>query len=111
MITTEPRPLGASAFRHNRMTSSFGGMLHAVEKLGTGDEGDAEAGRGEHPPGIARIALQIVGSALDRADGDGVGDKIRLKARLDDKQATDLLQHRHWLSKRHANGVVPPFPD
>jgi hypothetical protein len=48
---------------------------------------------------------------FDRANGDGVSHQIRFQARLDDKQATDLAKLRHWLSKRHANGAVPPFPD
>jgi len=52
-----------------------------------------------------------VHAALDRAQSNGIGDEIGLKTRLDDKQPADLLQFRHWLSQRHANGVVPPFPD
>jgi len=50
-------------------------------------------------------------AAFDRADGDRVSHEIRFQACLDDKQATDLPKHLHWLSKRHANGAVPPFPD
>jgi len=51
-----------------------------------------------------------MGSALDRADGNGIGDEKRLEARLDGEQSAKFLE-RHRLSKRHANGAVPPFPD
>jgi hypothetical protein len=49
-------------------------------------------------------------SALDGADGDRIGYEIRLQARLDDKQATDLLKHRH--GKANAEQMAPfrPFP-
>jgi len=37
-------------------------------------------------------------AAFNGADGNGVGYQERLETRLDDKQAADLLKHRHWLS-------------
>jgi hypothetical protein len=52
-----------------------------------------------------------VHAAFDRADGDCIGNEIGLKTGLDNEQSADLLQSRHWLNQRHANGVVPPFPD
>jgi hypothetical protein len=50
-------------------------------------------------------------AAFDGADRNRVSDEIGLKAGLDDKQPADVTNSRHWLSKRHANGAVPPFPD
>jgi len=37
-------------------------------------------------------------AAFNGAEGNGVGYQERLKTRLDDKQAADLLKHCHWLS-------------
>jgi hypothetical protein len=34
-------------------------------------------------------------AAFNGAEGNGVGYQERLETRLDDKQATDLLKHRH----------------
>jgi hypothetical protein len=56
------------------------------------------ARRGRRQPtnaSIAGIILHVVNAALDRSDGDRVGDKIGLKARLDDKQSADLAKLRH----------------
>jgi hypothetical protein len=50
-------------------------------------------------------------AALDRSDSDRVSDEIGLKTGLDGEQPADLAKTCHWLSKRHANGAVPPFPD
>jgi hypothetical protein len=52
-----------------------------------------------------------MGTALDRADSDCVSDEERLQTRLDGEEPAELTEFRHMLSKRHANGVVPPFPD
>jgi hypothetical protein len=68
---------------------------NAVQKLRSGYERDAEAGEGEQHAAIARINLHIMNAALDGAEGDGVGDQIRLQAGLDHEQATDFLQHLH----------------
>ena len=59
--------------------------LYAVEQLRARDEGDAEAGSAQDDPRVSRIALHIMHAALDRSDGNGIGDKIGLKAGLDDK--------------------------
>ena len=67
----------------------------AVEQLGPGDEWYAEAGGSQQDASIAGIILHVVDAALDRSDGDRVGDKIGLKARLDDKQSADLAKLRH----------------
>jgi hypothetical protein len=48
-------------------------------------------------------------AALDRADGDRIGHEESLKPGLDREQSGKLTQHRHKLSKRRANGAVPPF--
>ncbi|HET9399095.1 MAG TPA: hypothetical protein VFO45_09790 [Sphingomicrobium sp.] len=82
-----------------------------VEQLCTRDERHAEAGGRQEQPAIAGIVLKIMDTALDRADGNGIGDQERFQACLDDEQATDFLEAIHWLRKRHANGAVPPFPD
>ena len=50
-------------------------------------------------------------AALDRADGDRIGNEKGLEAGLDDKQSAELAKSRHRLIQRHANGGVPPFPD
>jgi hypothetical protein len=47
--------------------------------------------------------------AFDRPDSDGVNDHPGFKAGLDREQAGYALQHCHTLSKRRANGGVPPF--
>jgi len=50
-------------------------------------------------------------AALDRADRYGIGHKERLEPRFDREQSGEAFQHRHQsLSKRRANGSVPPFP-
>jgi len=67
----------------------------AVEQLGPGDEWHAEAGGSQQNASIAGIILHVVNAALDRSDGDRVGDKIGLKARLDHKQSADLAKLRH----------------
>jgi len=90
---------------------SRGSRTHAVEQLSSGNERNAQASHGQNYPVIPGIVGHIVHAALDRAQSNGIGDEIGLKTRLDDKQPADLLQFRHWLSQRHANGVVPPFPD
>ena len=67
----------------------------AVEQLGSGDEWNAKArGSQQHSP-VAGIVLHVVDATFDRADSNGVGDKIGLQARLDDKQSADLAKHRH----------------
>jgi hypothetical protein len=50
-------------------------------------------------------------AALDRADCDCISNEERLQTRLDGKEPAKLAECRHMLSKRHVNGVVPPFPD
>jgi hypothetical protein len=42
---------------------------------------------------------------LNRSDGDRVGDKKGLQARLDDKQSADLAKFHH--SKPNAAGMAP----
>jgi hypothetical protein len=48
-------------------------------------------------------------AALDRADGDRIGNKKRLGSGLDCEQSGESKAHAHWLSKRYANRCVPPF--
>jgi hypothetical protein len=67
----------------------------AVEQFGASDERHAQAGNRKQPAAIAGILLKIVGAPLDRSDGDRIGDKIGLEARLDDKQSADLAKLRH----------------
>ena len=67
----------------------------AVQQLGPGDEWHAEAGGSQQNASVAGIILHVVDAAFDRADGDRVGDKIGLKARLDDKQSADLAKFHH----------------
>jgi hypothetical protein len=45
-----------------------------------------------------------VQTALNRADGDGIGDQIRLGPRLDREKSGEALQHVQSLSKRQAGG-------
>jgi hypothetical protein len=47
--------------------------------------------------------------AFDRSQSNGVNDDPGFKSSLDREQAGNALQHCHWLSKRRANGGVPPF--
>ena len=75
--------------------SRFRCRTDAVEQLGAGNERNAEARRGQYQAGISGIALQIMNAALDRADGDGVGHQIRLRAGLDDEKSADLSKHVH----------------
>ena len=58
-----------------------------------------------------QVGEAVRASALDRADGNRISDEIGFQTRLDDEQSADLAKLGHWLSKRHANGAVPPFPD
>jgi hypothetical protein len=83
----------------------------AVEQLGAGDKRHAKASGGEQDSTVSRIVLQIMHTALDRADGDGIGDQERFQACLDGEEPADLAECRHKLSKRQVNGAVPPFPD
>jgi hypothetical protein len=48
-------------------------------------------------------------AALDCADGNRIGHQERLGPGLDREQSGESKTHAHWLSKRHANGCVPPF--
>jgi hypothetical protein len=52
----------------------------AIEQLGPGDERNAETGSRQQHASIAWIILHIVDAAFDRADGDGIGDKIGPRA-------------------------------
>jgi hypothetical protein len=67
----------------------------AVEQLGAGDEGHAQACRGQQYAAIAGIALHVMAAALDRSYCDRVGDQIGLHTRLDDKQPTEFPEYRH----------------
>ena len=49
-------------------------------------------------------------AALDRADGDGIGDKEGLKAGLDDKQSADLAKLHHGKSNATGMALFRPFP-
>jgi hypothetical protein len=49
-------------------------------------------------------------AALDRADGDGIGNHPRFRARLDYEQSPDLAQHRLSLTRQRANGSFGPSP-
>jgi hypothetical protein len=85
--------------------------LYAIDELRAGNKRNAEARQREQYAAVARIILHIVHAALDRSDGDGIGHQIRLEAGLDDEQSGEALQHDYQsLSKRRANGSVPPFP-
>lgn len=84
---------------------------NAVEQLGSRNERDAEARKGQNHPIISWIAGHVMHPAFNCSERDRISHEIGLKTRLDDKQPADLLQSCHWLSQRHANDVVPPFPD
>jgi hypothetical protein len=84
--------------------------LHAVQKLCSSDKGYTEAGKRQQNAAIARVILHIVDAALDRPDGDCIGHQIRFEACLDREESGEALQHIHSLSKRWANGGVPPLP-
>lgn len=87
------------------------GGLHAIDQLSPGDERNPKASERQQHPAVARIILHIVSAALDRPDGDGVRHQVRLEAGLDNEQSGDALQHGYQsLSKRRANGSVPPIP-
>lgn len=86
------------------------GGTDAVEQLRAGDERHPKAGHGQQDSAVARIVLHIMDAALDRADGDCISDEERFQARLDGEEPAELFEC-HKLSKRHANGAVPPFPD
>jgi hypothetical protein len=73
------------ADRHRRLC-----RLHRIEQLGAGKEHDAGAGEGEHPAAVARIDLEIVAPALDRAQRDRIDDQPRIEARLDHEKAANL---------------------
>jgi len=87
------------------------GRFHAVEQFRSGDEWNPEAsGRKQHAA-IAGIVLHIMDTPLDCSDGNRIGHEIRLEAGLDDEQSGEALQHGYQsLSKRRANGSVPPIP-
>jgi hypothetical protein len=70
-----------------------GCRLHAVDQLRSRDERNAKAGQRQQDASIAWIILHVVGTALDRADGDGIGHEIRLEPRLDDEKSGEALQH------------------
>jgi len=82
----------------------------AVEQLGPGDERNAKTGNRQQHAAIARIILHVMGAAFDRADGDGIGHQEGLKARLDDKQSTDLAKFRHGKSNATGMALFRPFP-
>jgi hypothetical protein len=82
----------------------------AIEQLGPRDERDAETGSRQQHAAIAWIILHIVDAALNCADGDGIGDEIGLKARLDDKQSADLAKLHHGKSNAIGMALFRPFP-
>jgi len=50
-------------------------------------------------------------AALDRADGDRIGDQESLRPGLDHEQSCQAFHFAHLLTQRHANHPVPAFPD
>jgi len=48
-------------------------------------------------------------AALNRADGDGIGHQPRFRAGLDDKKATEFLQHGHSLTRERLTRSFEPF--
>ena len=85
--------------------------LHAIEQFRSGYERHAEASQRKQHSTVPRIILHVVNSALDRPDGNRIGHQIRLEAGFDDEQSGEALQHGYQsLSKRRANGSVPPIP-
>ena len=82
----------------------------AVEQLGASDERYPEAGREQQHAAAPRIALHVMDAALDRTDGNRIGDQIGFKAGLDDEQSAKFLQADH--GKPNAMKVAPfrPFP-
>jgi len=80
-----------------------------IEKLGSGEEDHAGAGRSQHPAGKSRILREIMLAAFDRADGDGIGDRPRLEARFNPEKPADLLSQRHSLTSQRADGGFDPF--
>jgi hypothetical protein len=71
------------------------GRTRGIQELGPGEEDDAGAGQRKRPPEPAGNGLEVVPSAFDGAEGDGVRHDPRLEARLDHEQPPDFLQHRH----------------
>jgi hypothetical protein len=52
-------------------------------------------------------------AAFDRSESDGIGDKPRLEARLDDKQAANLPQHTkasQSLTQERLGSGFEPYP-
>jgi hypothetical protein len=49
-------------------------------------------------------------TALDRPDGNRVGDQIGLQARLDDKQSANLAKFHHGKPNAIGMAAFRPFP-
>jgi hypothetical protein len=69
--------------------------FYGIQQFWSGDEHDAGAGSRKQPSAKARILLEVMLAALDRAESDRVSDHPRLEAGLDPEESSDLLQHRH----------------
>jgi hypothetical protein len=83
--------------------------LDRIEQFGAGDEHHASAQHGQHGARPAGNRLKVMAAAFGGADGNGVDHQEGFEPRLDGEQTRDLQTHGHRLSKRRANGAVPPF--
>jgi hypothetical protein len=81
---------------------------HRIQELAAGDEDDAGARECEQPSAEAGIGLEIMATAFDRAQRDGIDHQPRLQARLDLEEPSDLFQHRHSLMFERADGGFEP---
>jgi hypothetical protein len=95
------------------MRSGFHGSglrTDGIKQLCPGDEHHACAGEGEDHAARPRIKLNVVTRALYRADGDCIDDQPRFRARLDRKESSDFVQHRHSLTVERVIRGFEPFP-
>jgi hypothetical protein len=68
---------------------------HRIQQLAAGNEHDPGARQREQPAAEARIGLQVMLAAFDRAERDRIDDEPRFPTRLDRKQPTGFPKHWH----------------
>ncbi len=66
---------------------------HGIEQFAAGQEDHAGAAQGQHNPHRAGILREIMLAALDRADGDRIGDEERLEAGFDGEESGEAFEH------------------
>jgi hypothetical protein len=84
-------------------------LLDRVEQFRAGEDHDAGAGKRQHPAAVSGVGVEIVVTAFDRPERDGVNDRPRLEACLDREQTAHFPQHTQSLAILNAGTAQLQF--